>query len=46
MRSTADIDDEIAKLQEEVNMIVERVNTIVKENAFTPQSQEDYQIKI
>lgn len=36
------IDIKILSQTEEVNMIVERVNKIVQENASTPQSQEEY----
>lgn len=41
--NTADLDSKIIIQQEEVNMIVDRVNAIVKENASTPQDQEEYQ---
>lgn len=43
--STADLDELMISQQEEVNMIVERVNTLVKENASTAQSQDEYQKK-
>jgi len=36
------IDNQIVKQQEEVEMIAEYVRGIVKENASTPQSQDDY----
>lgn len=41
--NTAELDEKITIQQEEVNMIVDRVNTIVRENASTAQSQEEYQ---
>lgn len=41
--NTSELDEKITIQQEEVNMIVDRVNTIVRENASTAQSQEEYQ---